>query len=224
MHTKRELSLYGFVTFAILEARILDTVVATTVLAFGFVYIHPFVDGSERIDHYLFHLVLPQHGLNLPSVVFSISVAILERIDEYRCMLESYFLRLLPLIEWQPANRFNNKATNETRDFYHFFDAAPHTEFLEGCAQKTFDIGLPQETDFLRHHDQFRVVIENMFAMPERTVNLLFRFFQQNKGRLSARACGKEIAAPTDNEVERIETTICNFYPEASNVFIETQN
>ena len=50
-----------------------------------------------------------------------------------------------------------------------------------------------------------------MFDMPTRTVDLLFRFLQQNNGQLSARARGKEFAALTDHEVERVENIYRNF-------------
>ncbi len=41
--------------------------------------------------------------------------------------------------------------------------------------------------------------------MPDRTMDLLFRFLQQNGGRLSQRARGKEFSKLTASEVESIE-------------------
>ncbi|WP_235871504.1 Fic family protein [Shimia sediminis] len=201
----------GMVAFADMEAQTLDPVVAAAILAFGFVYIHPFEDGNGRIHRYLFHHVLAQRGFNPPGVVFPISSAILERIDEYRRVLESYSARLLPLIEWRPTNSFNIEVTNDTGDFYRFFDATPHAEFLYSCVQQTIDVDLPYETDFLRRYDHFRAALEDMFDMPERTIDLLFRFLQQNKGQLSARARRKEFAALTDHEVERVENIYSAF-------------
>ena len=39
-------------------AQELDAVIAAAILAFGFVYIHPFEDGNGRIHRYLIHHVL----------------------------------------------------------------------------------------------------------------------------------------------------------------------
>ncbi len=50
-----------------------------------------------------------------------------------------------------------------------------------------------------------------MFDMPTRTVDVSFGFLQQNNGQLSARARGKEFAALTDHEVERVENIYRNF-------------
>ena len=201
----------GMVAFDRTSGQTLDPVIASAVLAFGFVYIHPFEDGNGRLHRYIFHHVLAERGFNPPGVVFPISSAILERIDDYRSVLESYSARLLPFIEWTPTDKFNVEVTNETGDFYRFFDATPHVAFLYSCVQKTIEVDLPYETEFLRRYDQFRAAIDDMFDMPGRTVDLLFRFLQQNDGQLSARARGKEFSALTDHEVERVENIYSNF-------------
>lgn len=205
----------GMIAFDRGPAQSIDAVVTAAALAFGFVYIHPFEDGNGRIHRYLIHHVLAERGFNPPGVVFPVSSAILERIDEYRAVLESYSARLLPLIEWEPTESFNVRVVNDTGDFYRFFDATPHAEFLHACVQKTIEEDLPHETDFLRRYDRFRQDIEAFLDMPERTTDLLFRFLQQNEGRLSRRAREKEFAALTDEEAMRIEETYrASFGPE----------
>jgi len=42
--------------------------------------------------------------------------------------------------------------------------------------------------------------------MPERTLDLLFRFLQQNDGTFPKRACEKEFSALTDAEAAYIES------------------
>ena len=195
----------GMIAFDQGPARKLDPVIAAAVLAFGFVYAHPFEDGNGRIHRYLVHHVLTRRGFNPPGVVFPVSAAILERIDEYRRVLEDYSLRLLPLIDWEPTENGNVRVLNETGDFYRFFDATPHAEFLYGCVRKTIEEDLPNETDFLRRYDLFRSRMASMIDMPDRTIDLLFRFLRQNGGRLSMRAREREFEALTDTENEQIE-------------------
>jgi hypothetical protein len=74
----------------------LDALIAAAMLAFGFVYIHPFEDGNGRIHRYLIHHVLARRGYSPLGVHFPVAAAILERIDDYRAVLESYSRRLLP--------------------------------------------------------------------------------------------------------------------------------
>ena len=176
----------------------LDPVIAATLLAFGFVYVHPFEDGNGRMHRYLIHHVLAQRGFNPAGIVFPVSAAILERIDEYRTVLEDYSKRLMPVIDWQPTENGNVRVLNDTGDFYRFFDATPHAEFLYSCVKQTIEVDLPRETEFLARYDRFRARIEALADMPERTIDLLFRFLHQNGGSLSARARTLESAPLPD--------------------------
>lgn len=195
----------GLIAFDQTAENKLDPVIAAAGLAFGFVYIHPFEDGNGRIHRYLMHHVLARRGFNPPGVYFPVSAAILDRIDEYRGVLESYSSRLLPLVQWEPTEKGNVNVLNDTGDFYRFFDATPHAEFLYACVRKTIDEDLPNETNFLKNFDEFRAGIESMIDMPERTLNNLFGFLRQNEGRLSKRTLENEFAELTPDEVSKIE-------------------
>lgn len=195
----------GMIAFDHSASRHSDPIMSAAILAFGFVYIHPFEDGNGRLHRYLIHHVLAERGFNPPGVVFPVSAAILERIDEYRTVLESYSARLLPLIAWEPTEKFNVRVLNDTGDFYRFFDATPHAEFLYSCVQKTIEEDLPSETAFLRNYDAFRSQVEAIVDMPDSTIDLLFRFLQQNGGSLSHRARSHEFKALNDDETARIE-------------------
>jgi Fic family protein len=195
----------GMVAFDQGPAQALDPVIAATALAFGFVYVHPFVDGNGRIHRYLIHHVLAQRGFNPSGIVFPISAAILERLDDYRAVLEDYSRRLLPVIDWRPTGDGNVEVLNETADFYRFFDATPHAEFLYACVRKTIEEDLPRETQFLLHYDQFRGRVEAIVDMPDRTIDLLFRFLHQNGGQLSKRAREQEFSQLTEAEAAAAE-------------------
>lgn len=195
----------GLLEFDHGAALTLDPVIAAAVLAFGFVYIHPFADGNGRIHRYLIHHVLAERGFNPPGVVFPVSAAILESIERYRDVLESYSTRLLPFVEWEPTPEHNVRVLNDTGDFYRFFDATPHAEFLYECVERTIERDLPNEADFLRRFDEFRIEIERIVEMPERTLDLLFRFLRQNGGQLSGRAKEREFAALSEDEVVLVE-------------------
>jgi hypothetical protein len=195
----------GMMAFDSKPAQSLDPVIAAAVLAFGFVYAHPFVDGNGRIHRYLIHHALAQRGFNPAGVVFPVSAAILERIDEYRAVLEDYSQRLLPVIEWTPAEDGDVRVHNDTADFYRYFDATPHAEFLYSCVKKTIDVDLPRETAFLAQYDQFRARIQAIVDMPDRTIDMLFRFLHQSGGRLSKSARTQEFERLTEEEVAAAE-------------------
>jgi hypothetical protein len=196
----------GLLEFASESADQLDPVVSAAILAFGFVFIHPFDDGNGRVHRYLIHHILSRRGFHPPGMVFPISSAILDRAEAYRDVLESYANRVLPLIQWEPTDRGNVRVMNETADFYRYFDATPHAEFLYACVQQTIDEDLPQETNYLRRYDRFYHGVQQIVDMPDSTLDLLFRFLDQNDGRLSERVLEGEFSALLQNEVDHIET------------------
>lgn len=182
-----------------------DPVLAAAVLAFGFVYIHPFEDGNGRIHRYLIHHVLSRRGFHPKGIVFPVSSAILDRIEDYREVLESYSERLLPVIEWEPTQSMNLKVKNDTADWYRYFDATPHVEFLFACVEQTIAKDLPAETDFLKRYDRFAEGINQIVDMPVNLINLLFNFLKQHEGVLSKRALKGEFAELTTAEVNSIQ-------------------
>ncbi|PWG61606.1 Fic family protein [Spiribacter halobius] len=205
----------GLVAFDRGPAQALDPVLAAAALAFGFVYIHPFEDGNGRIHRYLIHHVLAERGFNPPGLVFPVSAAILDRLDDYRRVLETYSARLLPVIDWVPTETGNVHVRNDTGDFYRFFDATPQAEFLYSCVERTIEQDVPDEAAFLRQYDAFRSEVTAMVDMPDHTVDLLFRFLRQGDGRLSRRAREREFAALTDAEAARVEAVYERLFSEA---------
>jgi len=72
------------------------------------------------------------------------------------------------------------------------------------------------ETDFLRRYELFRARIEAMVDMPDRIIDLLFRFLQQNGGRLSNRARQHEFMQMTDAEVTSAEDAYATAFSRAA--------
>jgi hypothetical protein len=198
----------GMIDFDRKAARELDPVIAAAVLAFGFVYVHPFEDGNGRIHRYLIHHVLAERAFNPPGVIFPVSAAMLSAIDAYRTVLESYSRRLLPLIEWRPTERGNVDVQNDTGDYYRYFDATPHAEFLFSCVQRTIEQDLPGEVDYLRRHDQAVRLIMEMVEMPDRLAADFVMFVRQNEGKLSRRRREHEFRQLTDEEVALLEAIV----------------
>ncbi|WP_420632902.1 Fic family protein [Candidatus Palauibacter sp.] len=196
------------------EQTAVDPVVSAAVLSFGFVYIHPFEDGNGRLHRWLIHHVLARAGYNPPHVVFPVSVPMLRRISEYREVLRSYSSQVLPLVEWHATRRHNVEVLNETVDFYRFFDATAHAEFLYGCVEETVMRDLPREVAYLEGYDEFsRRVQEEVADMPDQTIDLLSRFLRQSDGTLSKRARTQEFKELSRDEVERVEELYANCFP-----------
>jgi hypothetical protein len=183
----------------------IDPVVAAAVLAFGFVYVHPFIDGNGRVHRWLIHHVLAAAAYNPLGLVFPISAAILRQLADYRAVLESYSAPLLPFVEWRPTSDHNVKVLNDTADYYRYFDATVHAEFLYTCVEQTIEHDLPDEVRFLEAYDRFSNAVQQIVDMPDRQIELLRTFLTQGNGRFSQRARSREFATLTDEEAAQIE-------------------
>lgn len=184
----------------------LHPVLAAACMAFGFVYIHPFEDGNGRLHRFLMHHVLAERSFTPGGLVFPISSVILDDMARYKDVLETVSRLLLPFIEWISTDRGNVSVKNDTADFYRYFDATAHCEYLFTCIERAVDKNLPEELVFLESRDSFHRMATQIVDMSERRLDLLLRFLRQNHGTLSKRARTEEFSPLTDQEVMSFES------------------
>ena len=192
-------------TAAMLEEKRFNPVLTAASIAFGFVFIHPFVDGNGRIHRYIVHHLLSKMNFTPQGIIFPVSAAILERIDDYRKALESFSHPLLDFIEWKKTPDNNIEVLNDTIDFYRYFDATRLAEFMFECVDYTISSIIPKEVDYIQKFDAMRNWLDDEFQMPDKTIALLVRFLEQGNGKLSKRAKEKELPPLTDKEIQEIE-------------------
>jgi Fic family protein len=183
-----------------------DAVLTAAVIAFGFVFIHPFFDGNGRIHRYLIHHVLSEKGFTSSGIIFPVSYAILERLEDYKKVLNKFSSPRLDFIQWRETDDHNIEVLNDTSDLYRYFDATKQAEFLYDCVRHTVEVTIPVEVEYLKNYDRFKTFLDDRFQMPDKTVDLLVRFLQQGKGKLSNRTLQKEFNTLNDSEIQLIET------------------
>jgi len=183
----------------------MDAVIVAGLLGFGFVFIHPFEDGNGRLHRFLFHHVLARMKYNPQGMIFPLSFAILENIDQYKSTLKEYSEPLLPYIKYKVTQDLNVEVTNDTEDYYSYWDATAQIEFLFDCVEKTVKDIIPQEIKYIQNYEEFKKMLNEKFAMPDQKITLLNNFLFQNGGKLAKRKREKEFQALTDAEVKLIE-------------------
>lgn len=196
-----------FATKEILVHSKLDPVLVATKIAFGFVFIHPFVDGNGRLHRYIIHHILAKMHYSEQGMIFPVSASILSHINDYSKTLESYSHPVLDQIKWKTSSDKNVEILNDTIDYYRYFDATAQAEFLYDCVQDTMVNIIPAEVDYLRKYDEFKRYVDDTYEMPDDMVGLLVRFLEQGAGILSKRALNREFSALEESEVKEIEST-----------------
>lgn len=190
----------------------IDPVLAAAILAFGFVFIHPFVDGNGRIHRYIIHHILATMNYTQQGMIFPVSASILNNIKDYNRVLELYSHSILEFIDWKPSKDHNVEVLNDTIDLYRYFDATKQAEFLYDCVQDTIENIIPQEVDYLAKFDEFKRHIDEVYEMPDDMVSLLVRFLEQGAGKLFKRVLNKEFSKLKPKEVNEIEKKFAEIF------------
>jgi len=182
-------------------------VCAAAAAAFGFVFVHPFVDGNGRIHRFLVHNVLSKTGFTPPGMVFPVSAAMLRDMIAYDHALEAFSEAIAPFVQYTLDAEQKMTVANETADLYRFFDATPQAEYLFDCVEETIGRDLNQELNFLKFFDAAMKAVMGVVDMPNQRAALLIRLIHQNEGKLSKgkRAAFSELS---DEEISKIESAI----------------
>lgn len=198
----------------------IDAVVAATKIAFGFVYIHPFVDGNGRIHRYIIHHLLAVKHFSQQGFILPVSASILDHMSAYQKVLEGNSKPLLDFIEWKETPDHNIEVLNDTIDFYRYMDLTPHAEFLFECVKDTWNRIIPEEITYLNAYDTFKQYIDSQFDMPDSLIALLVQFLEKGNGQLSKRAKLKEFKELHEEEVKEIEATFKEIFGTSVSIFL----
>jgi Fic family protein len=184
-----------------------DAVVAAALVAFGFVFIHPFEDGNGRIHRFLIHQVLSAEGFTPEGVVFPVSAAIVRDRKGYDAALESVSKAILPLVDWHWTEGREIEVENDTANLYRYFDATGLAEFLYGKTAETVRKDLREELDFVAVYAAALAAVRDIIDMPDRRASLFVRLCLQNGGALSKAKRG-EFREISDRELEALERAV----------------
>jgi len=183
-------------------------VVHAAVIAFGFVFMHPFDDGNGRIHRFLIHNILARRGFSPHGLIFPISAAMLHNMAAYDAALESFSKPLIPLIDYSLDEDGQMKVNNQTAVHYRYPDMTAIGEALFGFILTTIEKELVEELNFLKNYDVTKHAIQEIVDMPDNRIDLFIRFCLQNKGVMSPKKRKSHFAELTDEEVLRMQAVI----------------
>ena len=193
----------------------IDPVVLATVIAFGFVFIHPFMDGNGRIHRYLIHEVLANAGFTPKGIILPVSAVILANLDEYVAALEACSKPLRAMTNYNPDSS-DIPATGNDAVYFRYFDATPQTEFLYRSLQRTVEEDLEKEINYLLGFDRAYTALNGLLDWPEHSLELFIHVVQQNKGTLSKTKRESHFKWMTDDEVRKAQQQVVEAFSQNS--------
>lgn len=183
-------------------------VVEAAILAFGFVFIHPFEDGNGRTHRFLIHHILSTEGFTPSDVIFPVSAAILRDRKGYGIALESFSKAVMPFIDWTIDRSGEVTVNNETGHLYRYFDATPIAEFLYAKVIETVRVDLKNELEFVEQYDIAYRVVNSRIDLPGRRLNLFVQILIENNLRISRNKRRRLFGEFSDEEIDRIEDAV----------------
>jgi len=192
--------------------------VKAALVSFGFVFVHPFMDGNGRLSR-----LLAQHSLSLqgalPTVngnpaILPLSVAMKRHEADYLAALESFSrpARQLWDVTWIADNEFAFDFRSSPLVYAHWNGEAA-ADFVTRCAEQALEQALVNETAFLQAYDRAYEQIDREFDLPNRTVNLLIQWIHQNNDHMpERRKNAPELLLLKPQQVVRIEAIVADCF------------
>ena len=185
-----------------------SAVIHAAVIAYGFVFLHPFEDGNGRIHRFLIHNILVRRGFTPAGVIFPVSAAMLRRPEDYDASLEAFSKLLMPLVDYTLDLEGLLTISNDTAPWYRWIDFTPQAEALFDFLAQTIEHEFGPELAFLANYDTAKTAIQDIVDMPDRRIDLFIRLCMQNKGQLSATKRKSQFAVLSDLEVTAMEQAV----------------
>lgn len=164
----------------------IDPLVLGSLVSFGFVWTHPFMDGNGRLSRFLFHKLVCGGG-QLPSgLVLPVSVAMKRHEGRYLKALQSFSSPARAL--WQVTAIDDVRVDAVFRGdaaIYRFFDATDCVTFGLQMAAEALEYDLRDESVFLHRFDTVYRAVNDAIDINNNDLVVLVRACLQNGGKLS---------------------------------------
>ncbi|HPJ12085.1 MAG TPA: Fic family protein [Caldisericia bacterium] len=187
-------------------------VIHAAIIAYGFVFLHPFEDGNGRIHRFLIHNILSLQEFVPPGLMFPVSAVMLKNPADYDASLEAFSRPLLQLIDYRLDEMGQMTVENDTSCWYRYMDMTTQSEALYEFVTKTIEEELLEELSFLVNYDNTKKAIQDIIDMPDRLIDLFIQLCLQNNGRLSAKKRATHFDFLTDEELSGIEQAVRDGY------------
>jgi Fic family protein len=186
-------------------------VVRAAIIAFGFVFIHPFLDGNGRIHRFLIHDMLTRDGLTEQGLIIPVSAHMLQNMAVYDAILEDYSKPLMQRVRFtiSASGDLNIDNTNAISSYFRYPDLTMQTEYLGKTILSTIQEDLFEELFFLERYDELKKELQQLIDMPDKRLSSIITYLHQNKGVFPNRR-KKQFEEITETEFEKME----NIYSE----------
>ncbi len=200
--------MHELMEFANTRARAVDPLVAAACISFGFVFIHPFMDGNGRLSRFLFHHALCQSGRLADGLILPVSIAMARHEDDYLAALQSFSrpARERWSVQMLDADHFDFQFRGKA-SIYRYWDATACVEFGLRMAEAALRHGLQAQVAFARRFDRAIKQVSAQFDIRNSILSTLVVSCLE-QGRVSKRRRDQFAHAVSDGAFDAIEQAV----------------
>ena len=176
----------GLLEFANSAPKQVDPLIAASIVSFGFVFIHPFMDGNGRLSRFLFHHALCQSGLLKNGLLLPVSSAMKRNEENYLAALKSFSApaRKRWDVRWIDGDDYQ-MTFNSDESLYRYWNATACVEFGLEMAEQALEKDLKEEAEFLARYDLIYRAIDSRYDVRGKDLNVLVLSCMEQNGKLS---------------------------------------
>ncbi|KJK18545.1 Fic family protein [Pseudomonas sp. 2(2015)] len=172
--------------FANEDAARTDPLVAAGIISFGFVLLHPFMDGNGRLSRFLIHQTLCRAGALDNGLLLPVSVAMKRNERGYLQALQSFSRPVRDFwdVQWIDFGQLNFQFRGDAA-VYRYWDATPCVAFTLEMAKHALEVELREETTFLACFDSVYKAVDEQFDVRGSELSNLVMMCLSNGGVVS---------------------------------------
>ncbi|MFI3244793.1 MAG: Fic family protein [Akkermansia sp.] len=185
------------------------------IIAYAFVFLHPFEDGNGRTHRFIIHNILSLAKIVPEGFPFPISATMKNHSDLYDQSLEYFSQALMPSIRYELSPKGALIVTSDSCPLYQFMDLTAQAESLEEFIQLTAEEEFLSELRYIRSYDQAKKAIRHIVDIPDKRIDLIIRLCHENSGHLSKDKRKSHFAELSDTELTLIESCFAQYFNES---------
>ena len=189
----------------------LDPLVVGAVASFGFVFVHPFMDGNGRLSRFLVHYALCQSGRMDNGLILPVSIAMKAHEADYLSTLQIFSVpaRERWRVGWIGEDEYDlHYEGSAGHELYRYWDATPAVEFCYRMADQALEVNLRENTEFILRYDRVVREVERRYDLRGSDLATLVTSALTQNGVVSKRR--------RDQFADRVPTAVFDLIEETS--------